>query len=315
MVFPATVLHTQIEALLGQLPAVRDADVDGVHAARVATRRLREALPLFTRSHPDEVERVRRLVKRAGRRLGRVRELDVMDADLARRAGRMPMALPAIGAARKGLARRQSKARRRMIRMLDDLRLERREPLQLRRRNVLSRTFGGATARGWAEVLRTRIAKRADDLSRAVDHVGGVYFPNRLHAVRVAVKKLRYSAELAGAGGLWPCEDVLSDLKRTQETLGHLHDAEVLRRSIDSLIDDVDVDHRELAMIKDDLQGEIAERHAKYVAQRERLRGACHACAGAAATLEVKRRPFMPLVALSAFAVPAGLLLLGSRDR
>ena len=315
MVFPAVVLQAQIETILSQLPAVRDADVEGVHAARVATRRLREALPLFARSHPDDVERLRRLVKRAGRRLGRVRELDVMDADLARRAGRMPMALPTIGAARKTLARRQSKARRRMIKMLDDLRLERGDQLRLRRRNLLRRTVGGATARGWGEVLRDRIARRADNLSRAIDHAAGVYFPNRLHDVRVAVKKLRYSAELAGAGGLWRCDDVLADLRRTQDTLGHLHDAEVLRRSIDKLVGDTDVDQRELAMLKDDLQGEIAERHAKYVAQRERLRLACHACAGAAATFERKRSPFVPLVALSVVSLPAGWFLLGSSDR
>jgi CHAD domain-containing protein len=315
MVFPAVLLQAQIETLLTQLPAVRNAEVEGVHAARVATRRLREALPLFSRSHPGDVQRVKRLVKRAGRRLGRVRELDVMDAELARRAGRMPMALPTIAAARKALARRQSKARRRVIRTLDDLRLEGREPLQLRRRNVISRTFGGASARGWAEVLRDRMARRADNLSRAIDHAGGVFFPKRLHNVRVAVKKLRYSAELAGAAGLWHCDDVLAELKRTQDTLGHLHDAEVLRRSIDTLVGDIDVDQRELAMLKDDLHGEIAERHVKYVAQLERLRGACQACAGAAATLEVKRSPFVPLVALSAVAVPVGLLLLGARDR
>ena len=61
-------------------------------------------------------------------------------------------------------------------------------------------------------------------------------FPNRLHAVRVAAKKLRYSAELAGKGGLWQCEDAVADLKRTQETLGRLHDAEVLLKAVDELV-------------------------------------------------------------------------------
>ena len=83
MVFPATVLQSEIDALLGYLPLVRDGDVEGVHGARVVTRRLREALPLFARSFPDDVRRVKRIVKRAGRRLGSVRELDVMDAELS----------------------------------------------------------------------------------------------------------------------------------------------------------------------------------------------------------------------------------------
>src|SRR5688572_8070355 len=90
MVFPATVLQSEIDALLGYLPLVRDGDVEGIHGARVVTRRLREALPLFARSFPEDVRRVKRIVRRAGRQLGDVRELDVMDAELMKRAARMP---------------------------------------------------------------------------------------------------------------------------------------------------------------------------------------------------------------------------------
>ena len=312
MVFPVTVLQTQVEALLGQLPAVRDADVESVHAARVATRRLREALPLFSRSYPTDVKRVRKLVKRAGRRLGRVRELDVMRADLERRAGRMPMAMSAIDAARQTLARRQDAARRRMIKVLDRLRLDRRE-LRLKHRGDWWHPFAGP-ARGWAAVLWHRIDQRADDLSRAIDHCGGACFPNRLHAVRVAAKKLRYSAELAGLAGLWHCAEAVDDLKQTQDTLGHLHDAHMLLESMDELVGDAARD-REVSLLKDDLQGEIAERHAKYLSQRDRLRQATRACADAAMALRGRRRTLMPVVALSAVAVDAGLLLLAARER
>jgi len=313
MVFPVTVLQTQVEALLGQLPAVRDADVEGVHAARVATRRLREALPLFSRSYPDDVKRVKKLVKRAGRRLGRVRELDVMDEGLTRRAGRMPMARHAVDAARKTLARRRDRARRRLIKLFDSLRLDRRDQLRLRHRGDWWHPFGGP-ARGWTALLWERIERRANDLNRAIDHAGGVNFPNRLHAVRVAAKKLRYSAELAGRAGLWPCGAAVDDLKRTQETLGRLHDAQVLLESMDGLVDG-DAGESEVTLLKDDLQGEIAERHAKYLEQRDRLRATAGACAAAADAIHVKRRPLLPVVALSAVAVPAGLLLLGARDR
>jgi CHAD domain-containing protein len=313
MVFPVAVLQTQIDALLRQLPAVRDADVEGVHQARVATRRLREALPLFSRSYPADVNRVRKLVKRAGRRLGRVRELDVMLADLERHAGRMPMAMQAIDAARMTLARRHDAARRRMVKVLDRLRLDRRDQLRLRHRADWWHPFAGP-ARGWTAVLWQRIERRADDLSRAIDRCGGVYFPNRLHAVRVAAKKLRYSAELAALAGLRPCAEAVDDLKRTQDTLGHLHDAQVLLESMDGLVGDAARD-REVSLLKDDLQGEIAERHVKYLSQRDRLRAAARACVDAADALRVRGRPVVPVVALSAAAVDAGLLLLAARDR
>ena len=69
-------------------------------------------------------------------------------------------------------------------------------------------------------------------------------------------------------------------------------------------------------MLKDDLTGEIAERHAKYLLQRERLRAAQQACLEAADRLVARRRPVMPVLALSAApTVPAGLLVLGSRER
>jgi CHAD domain-containing protein len=313
MVFPATLLQSEIQALLGYLPAVRDGDVEGVHSARVLTRKLREALPLFAHSFPDDVARVKRLVKRAGRRLGRVRELDVMDAELARRAGRMPLAQDAITAARGKLALRQAAARRRMIKTLDRLRLDRTDQLRLRHRRDWWHPFDETLATGWTAVLRSRILRRADELTRAIDHAGGIYFPNRLHAVRVAAKKLRYSAELAGLGGVCQCESAVADLKRAQDTLGRLHDAEMLLTMVDKLIGK-SRDDRELAILRADLKGEINERHAKYLSHRQELRAACQACGSAAAALPGRRSP-VPVVALTAAAVDAGLLVLSHRAR
>ena len=45
---PSVLVVRQINLLLGHLPGVRDADVDHVHDARVATRRIRELLPLVS---------------------------------------------------------------------------------------------------------------------------------------------------------------------------------------------------------------------------------------------------------------------------
>lgn len=316
MVFPATVLQGEIEALLGYLPLVRDGDVEGVHGARVMTRKLREALPLFARSFPDDVQRLKRIVKQAGRRLGRVRELDVMEADLTRRAVRMPLAQPAIAAAQAMLEGRRTAARRRLVKTLDGLRLDRRNELRLQHRRDWWHPFDRTLATGWAAVLRGRIAKRAEKLSSAIDHAGGVYFPNRLHEVRIAAKRLRYAAELAGKGGLWPCEETVADLKCTQETLGRLHDAEMLLKAVDKLSRKGNLDDRELAILRGDLEGEIAERHTKYLAQRERLRLAQRACLDAADRLTARRRRVVPVLALSAAAaVPAGLFMLGTRER
>ena len=314
---PRSIFEKQVDIFLANLSAARDADVEGVHAARVATRRLRETLPLFMRSCPRDVDRITYLVKRAGRRLGRVRELDVMEADLLQRAVRLPSAIHAIGVARLILNRQRAQARRRLVKALDRLALDRDGKLRLSRVTSGWRLFGreGREAGGWGRVLQHRIGERAEDLRTAIDHASAVYFPNRLHQVRIKAKKLRYSVELAQQSGMWPDAAVLVDLKRGQESLGHLHDAQVLLDSTEGLIVDSGVDPTQIRLLKEDLEGEISQWHTRYLAARERLRGVCGVCQEFAAH-ETSRQSFArPMLAASALALPAGLLVLGARAR
>jgi CHAD domain-containing protein len=313
MAFPASVLHSHTETLLGYLPAVCDGDVDGIHQARIVTRRLREALPLFANSFPGDVQRMTRLVKSLGRRLGRARQLDVMDADLARLAGRMPLASYTIAAARRTVGSRQAAARRRLIKTIEDLHLDRRDQLRLRHRRDWWHPFDDTLATGWAKILRERVTRRADQLNHAVHRAAGVYFPNRVHRVRIATKKLRYSAELVACGGLWPTEVAVADLKKAQDTLGRLHDAHVLLECLDNLVDKADADAREVTMVKDDLQGEIAERYAKYLPQRRPLGTASRMCADFANLPPGKRPSAIRVAALSAVAARACLFMLSDR--
>lgn len=275
---PAVLLAQQAGELIGHLPGIRNADAVSVHDARVATRRLREALPLFARAYPDDVERLGTLLRQAGRRLGRVRELDVMDAGLAHRSVRLAAAIQVIGAARGALARRQERARRKLVRAFDSFGLDASGALRLPVPGGLRRRLRGDSPRGWEDALRDRIVARADDLRRAIEHASGVYFPNRAHQVRVAVKKLRYACELAQASGVWRPRNLLGDLKRAQEALGQLHDAQVLLDSTDDLVAETGIDPVQIRILKDDLSCEVAEHHARYLSQRERLLGVCGAC-------------------------------------
>ena len=298
--------------LLASLPAARDAEVEGVHIARVATRRMREALPLFAAGAPEDVDRITRLVRRAGRRLGRVRELDVMDADLARRELRLPAALDAIGVARRALADRRLRARRKLVKALDRMALDHTERLQLAwaHRWWFARRGGDA----WDIALRQRILDRACMLGKAIDHATAVYFPNRLHTVRIAAKKLRYSVELAQQRGVLRPAGLLGDLKRVQESLGHLHDAQVLLDSAGELWGEA-VEPFQRRLLIDDLRGEIGERHAEYLQLRDRLRAVCDSCRRFGAPLPRHSLTARPLLTASMVAVPAGLLLIGARSR
>ena len=45
-------------------------------------------------------------------------------------------------------------------------------------------------------MARERAARRAQRLGAAIENAAGLYLPDRLHQVRIAVKKLRYTLEL-----------------------------------------------------------------------------------------------------------------------
>jgi len=114
-----------------------------------------------------------------------------------------------------------------------------------------------------------------------------VYFPKRAHEARIEVKKLRYRVELADCTGLWRPPRLLRDLRRIQNTLGDVHDAQVLLDQIDELVPEEAVAARDRTLLKCALRSELAARHADYVAKRDRLRAIAAACARFAASRPV----------------------------
>ena len=81
-------LRQRLVSLLKAMPAAQAGDEVSVHLARVASRRLRQALPLLgVRADADALDRADKRVRRITRALGPVRELDVTLL-LLERAGR-----------------------------------------------------------------------------------------------------------------------------------------------------------------------------------------------------------------------------------
>src|SRR5687767_7109877 len=68
-------IRQRLRALTRSLPAARAGEVSAIHQARVATRRLREALPVV--SDGARGRKIERVVRRLTQSLGPVRELDV----------------------------------------------------------------------------------------------------------------------------------------------------------------------------------------------------------------------------------------------
>src|ERR687891_261110 len=109
-------LKQRLTALLEAMPAAQAGDRRSVHQARVATRRLREALPVLRTSlDAHAIDRARHRVRRMTRALGPVRELDVSLQQLEEFANRGVATGRAIAKVRQSIAQERLHRRRDML--------------------------------------------------------------------------------------------------------------------------------------------------------------------------------------------------------
>jgi len=272
---PDSILRARLDELSSLLPGVNDANVDAVHDARVVTRRLRELLPIGGASDPVLADALAPL-RSAGRAMGEVRELDVLNSLLDDLDGRATFAVRALSEIRGDVREARVTAQRRLIKKLERLDLNSLEA-RLRQRNgrfAVSATHFGSR---WPHRLRSRIGERAAALGDALQRVTGVYMPNRSHAARIAVKKLRYGLEIASDTALWPAPAPAKALRRAQATLGDMHDLQVLADRVELTMPDTG-DVREWRWLHDLLTADIARQHQRFVERRDRVGTAVEAC-------------------------------------
>ena len=221
-------IRQRLNALTRALPAAQQGDAEQLHHARVATRRLREALPLVT--HGARGRKLKRTVRRLTRALGPVRELDVALDTLEGLAAAGDVPRGAIAKLRQVIREERQRLRADMR-----IRVARVDLDKLRHRAAAAARKGHAqTAKGRMRDpkriadARAREARRAVRLREAIESAAGIYLPDRLHEVRIAVKKLRYamevSHEVSGSRG----RAGIRVLKDAQDLLGRVHDHEML---------------------------------------------------------------------------------------
>jgi CHAD domain-containing protein len=276
---PSELLVRQRFSALGRaLPAARKGDVQGIHHARVATRRLREALPLIVKGRAGRS--VMKQVRRLTRALGPVRELDVALITLNdyQAAGQVPDG---------GLVRLRDLVGEERGRLLVEMgrQIHRTDLHRLQKKALESVKAPSDIAkrqrrdRRRLESADRRAGRRGADLIAAIDNAAGIYLPDRLHAVRIAVKKLRYAMEIARELRKSRAAAHLKTLSRAQDLLGRMHDLEVLiarTRAVQStatlrdlkLSDDLD----RLVRL---LETECRLLHGRYMNMRKGLRAIC----------------------------------------
>ena len=270
-------IRQRTAALARGLAGARKGDVSAVHHARVATRRLREALPLVASG--AAARKVSRVAKRLTRALGPVRQLDVELLTLAEIERGRDVPRRAVECLAEVVADERRALHAELVREIDRVDVD-----TVRRRAAAAarRCDSDRTQRGRAERIarsRQRAARRADRLRAAIDVAAGMYVPERLHQVRIAVKKLRYTLEvvreLSGSRAL----ATIRTLKRIQDLLGRLHDLEVLivrTRAVQGSAKAPDLQlSADLDQLVRRLENECRQLHAHYITLRKALLDVC----------------------------------------
>jgi len=209
------------------LPAAVSGEDNGVHQARVASRRLREGLPVLA-GGLKRGKKAERKIRRLTRALGTVREMDVTMQVLDELARRPEIPRDALEDVRGHALAERERRRTIMLNRLRDLNTGK----LLRRLDEVAVDSTISNVNVWRQALATRVGRRARRFAGAIHAAGQIYSPVRLHEVRIATKKLRYALELAADTGIRQARKLVTPLKRLQETLGRLNDLNVLQRHV-----------------------------------------------------------------------------------
>jgi CHAD domain-containing protein len=276
-------LKRRLDQFTRVLTAVEQGDVRGLHRARVASRRLRELLPML-QLDADKTKKFSRRLKKVTTRLGTVRELDVLlllidELHVSRRARSSSLGRVGITIAkdrddvRKRLSARLPIAGMRKL----ALKLDRvADELQL-----AEASSSKIAARIWRSAVEAQVASRAVRLAATMADAGAMYLPERLHTVRIAMKKLRYALELSNELAGAKKDANLTALKRGQDLLGNMHDRQVLiervRQVQASLTPPNLTVWRDLDALVTSLEDDCRLLHARYMRSRDRLTAATDA--------------------------------------
>ena len=270
-------LKKRVDQFNRVLHAVESGDVRALHQARVASRRMRELIPMLQLDRHTARKLGRRL-RKVTTRLGNVRELDVLlilidGLHVSGRPG-------ARGLGRVGVrvAKGRDEARKKLFARLpvnEMTRLARKLDKIVDELRDAEHASSKAAVRSWRWAIDARVAGRASRLSTAMTEAGALYLPERLHGVRIAVKKLRYAVELsAEAAGERSAAD-LRVLKRGQDLLGRMHDVQILigevRQTQASLAPPSVAVWRDLDTLVGTLEDDCRRMHARYMRMRDAL--------------------------------------------
>lgn len=277
----------RLKALTAVWPDFLDGQTKGLHKARVATRRIREALPIVgATAPPAKVKKLSRKMRDLTRHLGPIRELDVELGMLEEQPANEAVSPQAIAMVRRDVAARRQALRRELD---DNPPVADLKKLIKKLERIGERQDGTGKNKGkgqkaedkadgkyqhaWRGVLAARLLRRAKRVAAALEEAGPLYVPERIHDVRIATKKLRYALEIASEAGEPRAAELTKVLKKQQARLGCLHDLQSLLKRVREAEASPGVGSRvnDLTAYADILERDCRRLHAEFVEHREAL--------------------------------------------
>jgi len=208
-------------------------DIEELHDMRVATRRMRAALDIFSSYYsPKAIKPIWKGLRRTGRNLGGVRDMDVLLEHLKGYIQTLPEA------ARDGMEplvsewQTQRELRRTTMNEFLDSKAYQRFKIQM---NHFVQTPAMDSPSLVSDYPTPRLVKEAAPLLiytrltsvRAYETILDHASLDQLHTLRIEFKKLRYAVEFFREVLGPQAKDVINTLKKVQDHLGELNDARV----------------------------------------------------------------------------------------
>ncbi len=231
----ALALQARLEDLLAELPLAYTGEVEGIHDARIAAKRLREMLRLARKlAPPAEFARFLALLQALNDHLGEVRDRDVMAEHLQALAAEKPALQASLQPLLQRLASERQQAFEALLPELERFGAEA-PPLAASLIQQVRHNKHGAAGKSIFSLVHKQLARRLRELFDEFFPEDLAHNPRAFHRARIAVKKARYCLE--------PWVQVLppqarrlrNELAELQEEMGLAHDLTVLAEKLKQL--------------------------------------------------------------------------------
>jgi CHAD domain-containing protein len=238
----AQYIRRQAKQLAEQLEGVRSAeDVEFIHRARVASRRLRSALKMFCDCFSaKKIGRWRKQIRRITEGLGDARDKDVQIEFLCGVLSAVTdkTCFPGISRLLVQLEHERERLQPTVVKAADRLAASKAlEEMQAATKGLVAEAKGLEPG-DYSEFARAQISRhilcRLEAMLPYEDSLQDPEDRQRHHAMRIAAKRLRYTVEIAKPVYVPALDEFITAVKKVQTLLGDVHDCDVWLEHLDA---------------------------------------------------------------------------------